>query len=81
MFERFYRVDKSRSNDISGTGLGLSVTRQVVLMHRGEIDVQSTVDVGTIFTVKIPLTYVPPQGSDPKADAVIAQRKLFRRRI
>ena len=81
VFERFYRVDKSRSNDISGTGLGLSVTRQVVLMHRGEIDVQSTVDVGTIFTVRIPLTYVPPQGNDPESDAGIGQRRLFRRRI
>ena len=60
IYERFYRVDKSRSREIGGTGLGLSVVRQAVLMHRGEIDVQSTVDVGTIFTLRIPLIHTVP---------------------
>ncbi|MBR0091617.1 MAG: hypothetical protein IJP92_07950, partial [Lachnospiraceae bacterium] len=64
VFERFYRVDKSRSREISGTGLGLSVVRQSVLMHRGEIEVSSTVDVGTVFTVRIPLTHSQPQAAE-----------------
>lgn len=58
IFERFYRVDKSHSREIGGTGLGLAITRSAVVSHRGAIRVQSTVDVGTIFTVRIPLRYI-----------------------
>ncbi len=58
IYERFYRVDKSRSREIGGTGLGLSIARNAVLMHRGSIDVQSKVSEGTTFIVKIPLISV-----------------------
>lgn len=57
IFERFYRVDKSHSREIGGTGLGLAITRNVILMHRGSIKVDSELEVGTVFLVKIPLTY------------------------
>lgn len=61
IYQRFYRVDKSRSREIGGTGLGLSITHSAILMHRGTIDVQSIEDEGTIFTVTIPLKYMQSQ--------------------
>ena len=57
IFERFYRVDKSHSGEIPGNGLGLAITRNIILMHRGAIQVASTLGEGTTFRVKIPLTY------------------------
>ena len=59
IYERFYRVDKSRSREIGGTGLGLAITRNAVLMHRGSIRVESIDGEGTTFTVRIPLSYIP----------------------
>lgn len=58
IYERFYRVDKSHSREIGGTGLGLAITRNAVLMHRGAIKVFSTEGEGTIFNIRIPLTYI-----------------------
>lgn len=54
IYERFYRVDKSHSREIGGTGLGLPITRKIILLHRGSITVDSQVGEGTVFTVKIP---------------------------
>ncbi len=59
IYERFYRVDKSRSREIGGTGLGLAITRSAVLMHRGSIRVESIEEEGTVFKVRIPLSYIP----------------------
>ncbi|MFG6382736.1 MAG: cell wall metabolism sensor histidine kinase WalK [Lachnospiraceae bacterium] len=58
IYERFFRVDKSHSKEIGGTGLGLAITRNAVLMHRGAIKAHSKEGEGTIFTVRIPLTYI-----------------------
>ncbi|MBO5071980.1 MAG: HAMP domain-containing protein [Eubacterium sp.] len=58
IFERFYRVDKARSRETGGNGLGLAITRSAVLLHRGSIRVHSQEQQGTTFNVRIPLIYL-----------------------
>ena len=55
VFERFYRVDKSRNQIIPGTGLGLSIVKELVEQAKGSIDLDSQVGVGTTVTVTLPL--------------------------
>lgn len=55
VFERFYRVDKSRSKATGGTGLGLSIVKHVVEQHRGSIKLISAPDKGSTLIVRIPL--------------------------
>jgi two-component system phosphate regulon sensor histidine kinase PhoR len=55
IFERFYRVDRSRSRDMGGTGLGLSIVKHIAQVHGGSIDVASTPGSGSRFRLKIPV--------------------------
>ena len=54
IFERFYRVDKSRSKEVGGTGLGLSIIKHAVMIHNGTIILNSTLGEGSEFIVTIP---------------------------
>lgn len=58
IFERFYRVDKARSRETGGNGLGLAITRNAILLHRGSIRVHSEEQQGTTFNVRVPLMYL-----------------------
>lgn len=68
IFERFYRVDKSHSREIGGNGLGLSITKNVIVMHKGAIKVESKKDEGSTFTIKIPLNYIKTAETTESAD-------------
>lgn len=54
IFDRFFRVDRSRSRVTGGTGLGLSIVKDIIVSHGGTINVESEVDVGTTFIIKLP---------------------------
>jgi heavy metal sensor kinase len=55
IFERFYRVDKARSRELGGAGIGLAIAQWIVQQHHGSIGVQSRLGHGSTFVVKIPL--------------------------
>jgi signal transduction histidine kinase len=63
MFERFHRLQNTTGRTFEGTGIGLSLIKEFVLLHKGDIDVASELDKGSTFTVRIPLgkDHLPPQ--------------------
>jgi two-component system, OmpR family, phosphate regulon sensor histidine kinase PhoR len=54
LFERFYRVDKGRHRSSGGTGLGLSIVKHFVESHGGTISVDSTLNQGSTFSIRLP---------------------------
>lgn len=62
IFERFYRVDKSRSRQEGGTGLGLAIVRHIALAHGGEADVESREGSGSTFRIRVPMGWTEEGG-------------------
>jgi len=61
IFERFYRVDRARSRDRGGTGLGLAIVKHVAELHGGDVQLDSELGRGSIFTARIPAVSRPSQ--------------------
>ena len=80
LFERFHRVKNSTGRTFEGTGIGLSLVKELVNIHKGSIEAHSNVGKGTLFTVRIPLgnihsvqTGVPPQSSSLNGRSSLAE--------
>lgn len=59
VFERFYRVDQSRSRETGGSGLGLSIVKHAALSHLGDVQLFSKPGIGSTFTLRLPSTVIP----------------------
>ncbi|HEY7462180.1 MAG TPA: ATP-binding protein [Gemmatimonadota bacterium] len=68
VFERFFRVDRARSRKLGGTGLGLAIVKHIVLLHGGDVRVQSRVGEGSSFAVLLPLEGPPGAGRPPGSE-------------
>jgi heavy metal sensor kinase len=69
IFERFYRVDKARSRELGGAGIGLAIADWIVRQHRGSITVQSSIGNGSIFRIEFPLQPSSAAWAQPQAQA------------
>src|SRR5205823_1552825 len=80
LFERFHRVTDARARSGEGSGIGLAMVRELITLHGGTIDVASTPDVGTTFTVRLPFgtahlpldRLAPPTADAPAVSATAA---------
>ncbi|MEJ2568987.1 MAG: HAMP domain-containing sensor histidine kinase [Anaerolineales bacterium] len=69
IFDTLYRAQRSKGRPVEGSGLGLSIAKQIIQAHGGEIEVQSKLGQGSIFTFTLPYrdAYEPPETAEPRA--------------
>jgi two-component system phosphate regulon sensor histidine kinase PhoR len=72
IFERFYRVEKSRSKEMGGTGLGLAIVKHIIEAHHSKVSVTSALGKGSVFSFKLKKALEPEQAV-PKTTQVFAQ--------
>ncbi len=75
VFDRFYQVDASQTREHEGSGIGLALTKELVELHHGTIDVQSEVGKGTTFTVTLPLGSEHFTSEELVAEPEVAERR------
>ncbi|HEY6514561.1 MAG TPA: ATP-binding protein [Steroidobacteraceae bacterium] len=77
IFERFHRVPGVKGRALEGTGIGLALVRELVALHGGQVNVSSTVGVGTTFRVQVPkgFTHLPGDSVAQQADSVEISRE------
>jgi signal transduction histidine kinase len=75
IFERFYRSDRVRSREEGGAGLGLAIGEWMARAHGGSIEVESTLGVGSVFRIVLPLRPAPEPVSEPAAPCHSLQGK------
>lgn len=74
IFEHFYRVEGERSGAVTGAGIGLAVVRELVRLHQGRLEVQSTLGVGSVFAVTFP-TMGPGEEAEKRDEELGRKRK------
>ena len=65
LFDKFFRAKATEQHDISGTGLGLAICKEIVELHGGKIEVESTLGEGTTMIVSLPMVETTPEESSP----------------
>lgn len=77
IFQPFEQIDAASNRRYEGTGLGLTITRQLVELHQGHIQVQSQPGEGSQFCVQLPLPQSEPLSADPTLEVTLKQKRLL----